>query len=90
VTSESSQANKDGKWTKESFSVESERRQAAKDIKEGTFGIKQWVTSLMTPFFGGVQVWRYNDNKVLGVGEVGSVDLGDVVRRVAKDLTNKA
>lgn len=45
--------------------------------------------SLMTPFFGGLQVWRHLDNRELKVRD-GEVDIREeVVQLVRKQLADK-
>lgn len=49
----------------------------------------EYKNSLMTPFFGGIQVWSHVDNEILGVG-FGEVDLREelvgLVRRQIKGV----
>ena len=69
-------------WTRTSFSTQSLRKNAVENMQKGIFGPKEFVDSLMTPFFGGLQVFTKVDNEELGL-ESGGVDLwGEVVRLV--------
>lgn len=56
------------KWDKTSFSIAATRDAAVANIQNGTFGAVEFKGSLLTPFFGGLQVWTHVDNEVLGVG----------------------
>lgn len=73
-------------WTKTSYSTQSVRKTALENIGQGVYGPREYADSLMTPFFGGLQVFTKVDNEKFGVG-YGRVDLREeVVRLVRKQL----
>lgn len=73
-------------WEKSSFSVDEVRNAAADKMMSGLFGLQEFRGTLMTPFFGGLQVWRHVDNEVLKLGE--GEDLRDVIRTEVRARLN--
>jgi hypothetical protein len=70
-------------WTKTSYSTQSVRKHALENMQKGIYGPKEFVDSLMTPFFGGLQVFTKVDNEVLGIGS-GEIDLREEVVRLVR------
>lgn len=69
------------KWTRKSFSVAEEYKDAKEAIKGGTLGIKEFYGTLRAAFFSGMTVWKELDNEVLGIMEEDRVDLlGEILR----------
>ena len=71
------------KWETGSFSIAGVREAAAKSIEEGVYGLKEYRNSLITPFFGGLQVWTRVDNEVLRVN--GVVDVREEIVRLVRE-----
>lgn len=71
------------RWTKTSYSTQSVRKSALENMQKGIFGPKEFADSLMTPFFGGLQVFTKVDNEVLGIGS-GEIDLREEVVRLVR------
>ncbi|KAJ4302838.1 hypothetical protein N0V90_001729 [Kalmusia sp. IMI 367209] len=55
------------KWKSGSYSIAEKREEAAERMREGVYGLKEYVGTLATPFFGGLQVFTHTDNEVLGL-----------------------
>jgi hypothetical protein len=78
-------------WTVSSFSVETEREAAAQNMRDGTYGMREYVGTLRTAFFGGIQSWVRVDNEVLGLGgEEEGVDIREEVARLAREHVARA
>jgi hypothetical protein len=75
------------KWKRGSFSIKEAREGAAANMKAGTVTRKEFFGTLMTPFFGGIQVFKKVDNDALGLEAVGDERLRDIVDKcVAEKL----
>ncbi|KAF2019806.1 isoflavone reductase family protein [Aaosphaeria arxii CBS 175.79] len=70
-------------WMRNSYSTQTVRSNAVENIAKGVYGRKEFVESLMTPFFGGLQVFTKVDNEKLGI-TYGEVDLREEVARVVR------
>lgn len=72
-------------WKRISYSTDVVREAAMENMRKGVYTAKEFVHSLMTPFFGGLQVFTKLDNEVLGIGEEDVVDLREEVVRLARE-----
>jgi hypothetical protein len=72
-------------WTRSSFSTKDVRQSAYEKMQQGVFGPQEFLHSLMTPFFGGIQVWTHVDNEMFGI-QFGDVDLHKELAKVVKQL----
>ncbi|KAF2845163.1 NAD(P)-binding protein [Plenodomus tracheiphilus IPT5] len=70
-------------WTRTSYSVRDVRNDAIANIRNGIYGPTEYMNSLMTPFFGGLQAWNHLDNETLNVRN-GEVDLRDEVTKLVR------
>ena len=76
-------------WARTSYSTSEVRRAALANMEKGIYGPTEYMHSLMTPFFGGLQVWRHLDNRELKVRD-GEVDIREeVVKLVRKQLVDR-
>ncbi|THY75332.1 NAD(P)-binding protein [Aureobasidium pullulans] len=76
-------------WARTSYSTSEVRKAALANMEKGVYGPTEYMHSLMTPFFGGLQVWRHLDNQELKVRN-GEVDIREeVVQLVRKQLADK-
>lgn len=71
------------KWARSSYSTKDVRANALKKIAKGNYTPLEYMHSLMTPFFGGIQVWSHVDNEALGL-TFGEVDLREELEKLVK------
>ncbi|KAF9701990.1 hypothetical protein EKO04_000834 [Ascochyta lentis] len=73
-------------WARTSYSTKEFRNAALANIQKDVYGPSEYANSLMTPFFGGLQVWRHLDNDKLKVPD-GQVDVrAELISLVQKQL----
>ncbi|KAL2026859.1 hypothetical protein VTO58DRAFT_102840 [Aureobasidium pullulans] len=76
-------------WARTSYSTSEVRKAALENMEKGVYGPTEYMHSLMTPFFGGLQVWRHLDNQELKVRD-GEVDIREeVVKLVRQQLVDR-
>ena len=76
-------------WARTSYSTSEVRKAALANMEKGVYGPTEYMHSLMTPFFGGLQVWRHLDNQELKVRD-GEVDIREeVVKLVRQQLVDR-
>ncbi|KAF2105648.1 isoflavone reductase family protein [Lophiotrema nucula] len=72
-------------WMKTSFSTEVVRDAALQNIQRGVFTPKEFVHTLMTAFFGGIQVFSKLDNETLGIADGEEMNLREVMKGIAQE-----